>query len=143
MTDASTQFEMDLLLDALRQSKSEVARLQAFHDDWAKLDGNSPGYNLEKAKTYGRIAAETKQQLEEATAQLASDHRDLHNHYMHLVNFANAEASRFQAMLVQERQKHTAALSDLRITIAARVKQSFKEEYAILDLILSTPLGTP
>ncbi len=89
----------------LRATVSELERLQSFHAEWAEKDGNSPGYNLEKAKTYGRIAAGLRVELEEAKDSLGKANREVHDHYMHLVNFANREASRFQTMLLNERKE--------------------------------------
>lgn len=52
--------------DALR---ARVAELEAQLAEWAEKDGNSPGYNLEKAKTYGRIAGEERQRAKKAEAE--------------------------------------------------------------------------
>lgn len=46
--------------DANDSLRAELERLQAFKDDWDKRDGNSPGYNLQKARTYGEQAAKYK-----------------------------------------------------------------------------------
>ena len=46
-----------------------IAELEARLAEWAEKDGNSPGYNLEKAKTYGRIAGEERKRAEKAEAE--------------------------------------------------------------------------
>ena len=35
----------------------EIAELRAFKEEWDQNDGNSPGYNLQKARNYGKQAA--------------------------------------------------------------------------------------
>lgn len=42
----------------------ELERLRAFREEWAAADGNTPGYNLQKAKTYGEKAAQYKKERE-------------------------------------------------------------------------------
>lgn len=44
------------------------AQLRDFYDEWSAKDGNSPGYNIQKAKTYGTYAAHYKQVLERIIA---------------------------------------------------------------------------
>lgn len=54
------QKKMQEQLDAARRELAE----------WAEKDGNSPGYNRQKAETYGRKAAEYKKSAEAAEARL-------------------------------------------------------------------------
>lgn len=49
--------------------RARVAELEAQLAEWAEKDGNSPGYNLEKAKTYGRIAGEERRRAKKAEAE--------------------------------------------------------------------------
>lgn len=51
-----------LLDKALSKAATDLSRdeLAAFHGLWMEKDGNTPGVNLEKAKSYGRKAAEWK-----------------------------------------------------------------------------------
>lgn len=52
--------------DAYRDSLIEAAR---FEMDWAFQDGNSPGYNNQKAQNYGRQANEFRLRAEKAEAE--------------------------------------------------------------------------
>lgn len=50
-----------------------VGRIDAQADalrEWSEKDGNSPGYSAEKARTYGRIAAEQKSRANTAEARV-------------------------------------------------------------------------
>lgn len=49
--------------------RARVAGLEAQLAEWAEKDGNSPGYNLEKAKIYGRIAGEERRRAKKAEAE--------------------------------------------------------------------------
>lgn len=49
--------QRDRALDRVQEQETALA-------EWAAKDGNSPGYNLEKARTYGRLAAEHKARAE-------------------------------------------------------------------------------
>ena len=55
------------IIEALEK---EIEELREFKKQWDEKDGNSPGYNLEKAKTYGRIGRKLKEQLEAVQLQL-------------------------------------------------------------------------
>jgi hypothetical protein len=55
------------IIEALEK---EIEDLREFKKQWDEKDGNSPGYNLEKAKTYGRIGQILKDQLESVQLQL-------------------------------------------------------------------------
>lgn len=101
----ATVCEVARLKELQAASVAEVTRLQSFCAEWSEKDGNSPGYNLEKAKTYGRIAAGLRVQLAGTKDSLGEADRAVQDHYMRLVNFANREASRFQEMLLSERKE--------------------------------------
>ena len=71
--------EQDRLRDELATARRDldlararVAELERERDEWAQKDGNSPGYNKEKAQTYGRIAHEERERAERAEAQVAT-----------------------------------------------------------------------
>lgn len=57
LTDAAL---IVVLRNAAPAMIEELKGLRAFKELWGQADGNSPGYNREKAQTYGRIAAEFK-----------------------------------------------------------------------------------
>ena len=44
----------------------ECQRSRDFEKEWASRDGNSPGYNIEKARNYGRQAYEYRLRAEAA-----------------------------------------------------------------------------
>lgn len=69
--------QRDLAFDREEEVRARVAELEARLGEWAEKDGNSPGYNLEKAKTYGRIAHEERRRAETAEAALAEAHERL------------------------------------------------------------------
>ena len=48
----------DMIID------DELAHLRAFKAEWARLDGNSPGYNCDKAKNYGNKGSKYRQLFE-------------------------------------------------------------------------------
>lgn len=45
------------LQSQLAEAQAENLKLKEFKQQWDEKDGNSPGYNLQKAKTYGEQAA--------------------------------------------------------------------------------------
>lgn len=53
--------------DALRAERDELC---AFKDEWDSKDGNSPGYNLQKARTYGEQAFKYKTEADALRAQV-------------------------------------------------------------------------
>lgn len=58
------------------EQTKRVAELEAFQSEWQQKDGNTPGYNLQKAKNYGAQAYEWKQKaikLEARNAQHLDD----------------------------------------------------------------------
>lgn len=59
--------------EELAEVRAEADALRLELAEWARLDGNSPGYSAEKARTYGRIAAELKAELAAAREVLARD----------------------------------------------------------------------
>jgi hypothetical protein len=64
--------ERDEARAKLAECEREREQLQAFRDEWSEKDGNSPGYNLEKARTYGRIAYERGLEIKQLRSQLES-----------------------------------------------------------------------
>lgn len=52
----------DAVADRVLHLRAEVERLTAFKQEWDEKDGNSPGYNLTKAKVYGNQALKYKKQ---------------------------------------------------------------------------------
>lgn len=61
--------EVEAETDAYRESLMETAH---FYMEWALKDGNSPGYNREKAATYGDKANEYRIRAEKAAAECDS-----------------------------------------------------------------------
>lgn len=51
--------------------RAENEELQAFKKEWVNKDGNSPGYNLQKARNYGEKAREFKLKCDELEARCA------------------------------------------------------------------------
>ncbi len=64
-------------------SAEDLAALIAFKDEWSAKDGNSPGYNLQKARTYGEKAFKYRKRLIDAglatqdDLEEANEHQDL------------------------------------------------------------------
>jgi hypothetical protein len=56
----------------------ELSHLRAFKAQWARLDGNSPGYNCDKARNYGNRGNQYRQLFEayKKAAEAAYESRD-------------------------------------------------------------------
>lgn len=66
--DEKAEAEAKIELESLR---AENEALKEFKQQWDEKDGNSPGYNLEKAKLYGSQAADYRAKLQEAEKEIA------------------------------------------------------------------------
>ena len=92
------------LADELRTLRARVAELEGKLGEWAEKDGNSPGYNLEKAKMYGRIAHDERKRAETAEARVAELEAQLGGmteQWKAELNHANAWMRKFRAAEAQ------------------------------------------
>ena len=58
------------LAGELDEVKAENERLKAFKQQWDEKDGNSPGYNYEKAKLYGEQACQFRNERDRLQLQV-------------------------------------------------------------------------
>lgn len=64
-----------------------VREAQAKLAEWEEKDGNSPGYNRDKARTYGRIAHDERQRAKQAEARV----RDLEDNWTKALAWLRSE----------------------------------------------------
>ena len=55
--------------DILASLAVSVGKLKSFQSEWAEKDGNTPGYNLQKARNYGEQAARERKRVKELEAE--------------------------------------------------------------------------
>lgn len=131
-TEFISKAHYDALSEKCQRLEGELAELRIFKEQWDSKDGNSPGYNLEKARNYGRQAFEYKTKSEKLEARV----RELEGYetgWKNQVEFIkNIQAERDQLKAELERDKSKYQQYAMALRDASEEREKADNNYAIL-----------